>query len=46
LAIVFFYSFTKRFTQLLAPGPRLRLGVAPAAAWIAVTGALDPASSG
>jgi len=38
LGIVFFYSFTKRFTAF----SHLVLGIAPAAAWIAVRGALDP----
>jgi 4-hydroxybenzoate polyprenyltransferase len=28
--------------QLLAPDPRILLGIAPAAAWIAVRGSLDP----
>ncbi len=42
LAIVFFYSFTKRFTSFSHLVLGLSLGIAPAAAWIAVTGALDP----
>lgn len=42
LAIVFFYSWTKRFTSLSHLVLGLALGIAPAAAWIAVTGALDP----
>jgi len=42
LAIVFFYSFTKRFTSLSHLVLGLSLGIAPAAAWIAVRGSLDP----
>lgn len=42
LALVFFYSFTKRFTSFSHLVLGFCLGVAPAAAWIAVTGALDP----
>jgi 4-hydroxybenzoate polyprenyltransferase len=42
LAIVFFYSFTKRFTSLSHLVLGFSLGIAPAAAWIAVRGALDP----
>jgi 4-hydroxybenzoate polyprenyltransferase len=41
LAIVFFYSYTKRFTSLSHLVLGFALGVAPAAAWIAVRGALD-----
>ena len=41
LAIVFFYSFTKRFTSLSHLVLGFSLGIAPAAAWIAVAGALD-----
>jgi len=41
LAIVFFYSFTKRFTSLSHLVLGLSLGIAPAAAWIAVRGQLD-----
>ncbi len=41
LATVFFYSFTKRFTSLSHLVLGFALGLAPAAAWIAVTGALD-----
>ena len=40
--VVFFYSFTKRFTRFPIWSWASRLGVAPAAAWIAVTGSLDP----
>ncbi len=42
LAIVFFYSFTKRFTSLSHLVLGFALGVAPAAAWIAVRGSFDP----
>lgn len=41
LAILFFYSFTKRFTNWSHIFLGLALGVSPAAAWIAVTGGLD-----
>ena len=41
LAIVFFYSLTKRFTRWSHFFLGFALGVAPAAAWIAVRGALD-----
>ncbi len=42
LAVVFFYSFTKRFTALSHLVLGFSLGIAPAAAWIAVRGSLDP----
>jgi 4-hydroxybenzoate polyprenyltransferase len=42
LAIVFFYSFTKRFTSFSHLVLGFSLGMAPAAAWIAVAGSLDP----
>jgi 4-hydroxybenzoate polyprenyltransferase len=42
LAIIFLYSFTKRFTSLSHLVLGLSLGIAPAAAWIAVRGSLDP----
>ncbi len=42
LAVVFAYSFTKRFTQMSHLVLGLALGIAPAAAWIAVRGSLDP----
>lgn len=42
LAIVFCYSYTKRFTALSHLVLGLALGIAPAAAWIAITGSLDP----
>jgi 4-hydroxybenzoate polyprenyltransferase len=41
LAIIFFYSYTKRFTSLSHLVLGLSLGIAPAAAWIAVRGSLD-----
>jgi 4-hydroxybenzoate polyprenyltransferase len=41
LAVVFFYSYTKRFTSLSHLVLGLSLGIAPAAAWIAVRGRLD-----
>jgi 4-hydroxybenzoate polyprenyltransferase len=42
LAIVFFYSFTKRFTRWAHLVLGLAMGIAPAAAWIAVRGSFDP----
>ena len=42
LAIVMFYSFTKRFTLLAHLVLGLSLGIAPAAAWIAMRSTLDP----
>ena len=42
LAIVFFYSFTKRFTTVSHLVLGFSLGIAPAAAWIAIRGSLDP----
>ncbi len=41
LAIVLIYSYTKRFTTMSHLVLGFSLGMAPAAAWIAVTGALD-----
>jgi 4-hydroxybenzoate polyprenyltransferase len=41
MAVVFFYSFTKRFTTFSHLVLGLSLGIAPAAAWIAVAGSLD-----
>ncbi len=41
LAVVFGYSFAKRFTTLAHLWLGLALGIAPAAAWIAMRGALD-----
>ena len=42
LAVLFFYSFTKRFTTFSHLILGFSLGIAPAAAWIAVAGSLDP----
>jgi 4-hydroxybenzoate polyprenyltransferase len=42
LGIVFLYSFTKRFTRWSHVALGLAMGLAPAAAWIAVRGSLDP----
>jgi 4-hydroxybenzoate polyprenyltransferase len=42
LAVVFFYSYTKRFTSFSHLILGFALGIAPAAAWIAVRGSLDP----
>lgn len=42
LAIVLSYSYTKRFTSLSHLVLGFSLGIAPAAAWIAVAGRLDP----
>jgi 4-hydroxybenzoate polyprenyltransferase len=42
LAIIFFYSFTKRFTSFSHLVLGFSLGIAPAAAWIAMRGSLDP----
>jgi 4-hydroxybenzoate polyprenyltransferase len=42
LAVLFFYSFTKRFTSFSHLILGFSLGIAPAAAWIAVSGSLDP----
>ncbi len=42
LAILFFYSFSKRFTLLSHMILGFCLGIAPAAAWIAMRGTLDP----
>jgi 4-hydroxybenzoate polyprenyltransferase len=42
LAIVFLYSYTKRFTSLSHLVLGFCLGIAPAAAWMAVRGSLDP----
>ena len=41
LGIVMFYSFTKRFTSLSHIVLGFSLGMAPAAAWIAMRGSLD-----
>ena len=42
LGIIFLYSYTKRFTRWSHLVLGFALGVAPAAAWIAVRGSLDP----
>jgi 4-hydroxybenzoate polyprenyltransferase len=42
LVVVFSYSFTKRFTHFSHVVLGFALGIAPAAAWIAVRGSLDP----
>ena len=42
LLILFFYSFTKRFTNWSHLFLGFALGISPAAAWIAITGSLDP----
>ena len=42
LGVVFCYSFTKRFTSFSHLVLGFSLGIAPAAAWIAVAGSLDP----
>src|SRR4029077_3042271 len=41
IAILFFYSFTKRFTSWSHFSLGFAPGIAPAAAWIAITGSLD-----
>ncbi len=41
IAILFFYSFTKRFTNWSHIFLGFALGISPAAAWIAITGSLD-----
>ena len=42
LAILLLYSYTKRFTRWSHLVLGFALGIAPAAAWIAIRGALDP----
>jgi len=42
LAVVLFYSLTKRFTRWSHLVLGFALGIAPSAAWIAVRGSLDP----
>jgi 4-hydroxybenzoate polyprenyltransferase len=42
LAVVLFYSYTKRFTRWSHLVLGFSLGIAPTAAWIAVRGSLDP----
>ncbi len=41
LAVLFFYSFTKRFTTWSHLFLGFALGISPTAAWIAITGSLD-----
>jgi 4-hydroxybenzoate polyprenyltransferase len=41
IAILFFYSFTKRFTTWSHVFLGFALGISPAAAWIAITGGLE-----
>jgi 4-hydroxybenzoate polyprenyltransferase len=41
IAILFFYSYTKRFTNWSHLFLGFALGISPAAAWIAITGDLD-----
>src|SRR5204863_8380722 len=41
LGVIFAYSFTKRFTSFSHLVLGFALGIAPAAAWIAVRGSLD-----
>jgi 4-hydroxybenzoate polyprenyltransferase len=41
LAVLFFYSYTKRFTHWSHLFLGFALGISPAAAWIAITGSLD-----
>ena len=41
LGVLFFYSYTKRFTHWSHLFLGFALGISPAAAWIAITGALD-----
>ncbi len=41
IVILFFYSFTKRFTNWSHLFLGFALGISPAAAWIAITGGLD-----
>jgi 4-hydroxybenzoate polyprenyltransferase len=42
IGILFFYSLTKRFTNWSHLFLGFALGISPAAAWIAITGGLDP----
>jgi 4-hydroxybenzoate polyprenyltransferase len=42
LALLLLYSYTKRFTHWSHAVLGLALGIAPAAAWIAIRGTLDP----
>jgi len=42
LVVIFSYSYTKRFTRWSHLVLGLALGIAPAAAWVAIRGSLDP----
>jgi 4-hydroxybenzoate polyprenyltransferase len=42
LAVLLLYSYTKRFTRWSHLVLGLALGIAPAAAWVAIRGSLDP----
>jgi 4-hydroxybenzoate polyprenyltransferase len=42
LLVIFSYSYTKRFTRWSHLVLGLALGIAPAAAWVAIRGSLDP----
>jgi 4-hydroxybenzoate polyprenyltransferase len=42
LIIIFGYSYTKRFTRWAHVFLGLAMGIAPAAAWVAIRGTLDP----
>jgi 4-hydroxybenzoate polyprenyltransferase len=42
LAILFFYSYTKRFTSFAHLVLGFSIGLAPSGAWVAVTGSLEP----
>src|SRR6202041_1875540 len=42
LAVILLYSYTKRFTRWSHLFLGFALGIAPAAAWLAVRGSLDP----
>ena len=42
LSVLLLYSYTKRFTRFSHLVLGLALGIAPAAAWIAIRGSLDP----
>jgi len=42
LGVIFTYSFTKRFTSFSHLVLGFALGIAPAAAWMAIRGSLDP----
>ncbi|MCE5336892.1 MAG: putative 4-hydroxybenzoate polyprenyltransferase [Desulfobacteraceae bacterium] len=42
LAVLFFYSYTKRFTSLCHLVLGFGIGLAPVGAWVAISGGLDP----